>query len=160
MDQQQLYVKMTLHAWDVHIKRTNNILNDLTDEQLFQEIAPGKNRAIYLLGHLTAVHDGMLPIMGLGERLYPQLDEAFIKNPDRIVPDVPAAKALREGWINISTQLAELFNALPVGEWFQKHTLISDEEFLKEPHRNRLSVLINRTNHLAYHLGQLVLAKK
>jgi hypothetical protein len=29
----------------------------------------------------------------------------------------------------------------------------------KEPTRNKLSVLLNRTSHVAYHLGQLILAK-
>lgn len=160
MDQQQLYVKMALHAWDVHIKRTNSTFDSLTDEQLLQEIAPGKNRAIYLLGHLTAVHDGMLPLLALGERAYAQLDEAFISNPDRAVKDLPAVKDLRAWWTTTNEKLAGHFNSLPAADWFLKHTRISDEDFAKEPHRNRLSVLINRTNHMAYHLGQLVWAKK
>lgn len=157
---QHLFVKMAMHAWDVHIRRTNKLLEELSDEDLLQEIAPGKNRALYLLGHLTAVHDGMLPILGLGVRQYPQLDEAFIKNPDRAVTELPTAEQLREWWHNINSQLAVHFSSLQPAEWFQKHTLITQEEFEQEPHRNRLSVLINRTNHLSYHLGQLVLLKK
>lgn len=160
MGQQQLFVKMAMHAWDVHIRRTNKLLDELSDEDLLQEIAPGKNRALYLLGHLTAVHDGMLPILGLGERQYPQLDEAFIKNPDRTVTELPSAGELREWWSNINSQLAVHFNNMQPAEWFQKHSLISAEDFENEPHRNKLSVLINRTNHLSYHLGQLVLLKK
>jgi len=34
---------------------------------------------------------------------------------------------------------------------------VSDEDFSKEPHRNKLNVIINRTNHMSYHLGQLIL---
>jgi hypothetical protein len=30
----------------------------------------------------------------------------------------------------------------------------------KEPHRNKLNLLMNRTNHLSYHLGQLVLLQQ
>jgi len=82
MDQQNLFVKMGLQAWEINTKRATALFSGFTDEGLFQEIAPGKNRVIYLLGHLTAVHDRMLPLLGLGERLYPQLDEAFISNPD------------------------------------------------------------------------------
>jgi len=37
--------------------------------QLEQQVAPGKNRLIYLWGHLTAVNDGLLPLLGIGERL-------------------------------------------------------------------------------------------
>jgi hypothetical protein len=44
-------------------------------------------------------------------------------------------------------------------QWLEKHTSVSDEDFAKEPHRNKLSVLISRTNHLANHIGQLLFLK-
>ena len=47
--------------------------------------------------------------------------------------------------------------ALPAAEWFTRHANISEADFPKEPHRNRLNVLLSRTSHLAYHRGQLVL---
>ncbi len=160
MTQQELFVKMALHAWDINTQRTVKAFDGFTDEALFTEIAPGKNRVIYLLGHITAVHDMMLPLLGLGDRLYPQLDEAFITNPDKAVKEIPSPAQLRKYWANINEVLSSKFNSLTATEWFQKHTSISGEDFVKEPHRNKLSVLLNRTNHLSYHLGQLVLAKK
>ena len=42
-------------------------LDSLSDEQLQKEIAPGKNRGIYILGHLIAVHDDMLAILNWAE---------------------------------------------------------------------------------------------
>ena len=42
-------------------------------------------------------------------------------------------------------------------EWFTRHANITEADFPKEPHRNRLNVLLSRTNHLAYHRGQMVL---
>jgi hypothetical protein len=36
---------------------------------------------------------------------------------------------------------------------------MTDEDFAKNPARNKLSVLLNRTSHVAYHLGQMLLAK-
>ena len=42
-------------------------------------------------------------------------------------------------------------------EWFTRHANFSEADFPKVPHRNRLNVVISRTNHLAYHRGQLVL---
>jgi hypothetical protein len=160
MTQQELFVKMALHAWDVHTKRTMAAFNGLSDEELYLEIAPGKNRVIYLLGHLTAVHDMMQPLLGLGNRLYPQLDEAFITHSDKAIKNLPPPTELREYWANINEVLTAQFISLSPEEWFQKHNIMTDEDFIKEPHRNKLSVLINRTNHLAYHLGQLVLVKK
>jgi hypothetical protein len=48
---------------------------------------------------------------------------------------------------------------LQPAEWFNRHTVVSEADFEKEPHRNKLNLLINRTNHLSYHLGQLIYLK-
>lgn len=52
---------------------TNKIFDNLSDEQLMHEVSPGRNRGIYLLGHLTAVHDLMLPLLRFGEAKYPRV---------------------------------------------------------------------------------------
>ncbi len=59
MNHEELYVKIVRGNWDTNIKRVDALLSALSDAQLEEEIAPGKNRGIYLLGHLTAVHDGL-----------------------------------------------------------------------------------------------------
>ncbi len=160
MNRDDLFVKMVLHAWDQHIKRASKAFDGFTDEELFTEIAPGKNRIIYLLGHLTVVHDMMLPLLGLGERNYPELDDIFLKNPDRFTDNLPTVQELRIYWRDINVILAGFFKTLPVDEWFSRHTMMSDEDFAKEPNRNKLSVVITRTNHVAMHLGQILLVKK
>jgi hypothetical protein len=159
MEQQQLFTQMALSAWETQINRTDKFLDSLSDEALLKEIAPGKNRIIYLLGHLLAVNDAMITLLGLGERSYAHLDEAFIKNPDKSGLDMPEASVLRNDWKKSNAQLSALFNQLPPEDWFLKHTAMTDEDFAKTPSRNRLSVLLNRTGHVAYHLGQMVLAK-
>jgi uncharacterized damage-inducible protein DinB len=160
MDQQELFVKMALQAWEINSKRITAVFNKLTDEELLQEIAPGRNRVIYLLGHLTAVNDSMLTLLGFGNKEFPQLEEIFLSKPDRAVAELPPAKTLREYWTKSSETLAAHFARLSAAEWFQRHTSMTDEDLVKEPHRNRLAVLISRTNHLSFHLGQLVLVKK
>jgi uncharacterized damage-inducible protein DinB len=159
-DQKEVMIKMALDAWNGQLSRTDKLFNSLSDDDLKKEAAPGRNSATYLLGHLTAVHDSMFPLMGFGEKLYPQLEEVFIKNPDKSGLEKPAAKDLRNEWKTVNEKLAERINALTPDEWFQKHTSVSEEDFKKEPHRNRLNVLISRTNHLAYHLGQLTFLSK
>jgi len=159
MNQQELFISMALQAWHLQVKRATAIFDSFTDEGLNLEIAPGKNRVIYLLGHLTAVNDMMLPLLGLAERKYPQLEEAFIKQPDKAVSDVPSAAELRKYWTDSNALISNTFASLPTEEWFKKHNAVSEEDFAKEPHRNRLNVLLNRMNHLAYHVGQLVLIK-
>lgn len=158
--EQEVFIKIGLDAWNIYVERTNKLFESLTDEQLQQQVAPNRNTALYLLGHLTAVHDGMLPLLGFRDRLYPSLQEVFIKNPDRSGLEKPAASLLRQYWKEVNETLAGHFSKLTADEWFQKHNSVSAEDFLKEPHRNRLNVLVNRTNHLASHYGQLVFLKK
>jgi len=159
-DPQQLFVNMALDAWNIQIDRTNKLFNSLSDDQLAQEVAPGRNSGIYLLGHLTAVHDALFPLLGLGEKLYPQLEEVFIKHPDKSGLEKPATNELRRCWNDVNEKLQKRFNNFSIEEWFQRHTAISEADFEKEPHRNRLNVLLNRTSHLANHLGQLIFLKK
>ena len=160
VDQQQLFVKMALDAWYIQVDRTNKLFNALSDDQLKQEVAPGRNTGVYLLGHLTAVHDALFPLLGVGEKLYPQLEEIFIKNPDKAVLARPETKDLREYWAAVNNKLEKHFNSFTIDEWFQRHMAVSESEFEKEPHRNRLNVVLNRTGHLANHLGQLTFLKK
>lgn len=132
----------------------------MTDEQLQKEIAPGKNRGIYLLGHLIAVHDAMLPLLHLGEKEHPELFEVFVKSPDKSVEIVPSPEELRALWKSQLKTLAPKLESLSTDEWFEKHTSISDEDFEKEPHRNKLNIILTRTTHLAYHVGQLALLQQ
>jgi hypothetical protein len=36
---------------------------------------------------------------------------------------------------------------------------VSDEDFAKDPTRNRLAIVMNRTSHASYHSGQAILAQ-
>lgn len=158
-DQEKLFIKMAMDAWNIQIDRTTKLINALTDEQLQREVSPGRNTGIYLVGHLTAVHDSLFTLLGLGERLYPQLDEIFVKNTDKSGLAKPRPEELRTYWNSVNQKLDEHFNSFSMHDWLQKHTAISDEDFQKEPHRNRLNVLLNRTGHLANHLGQMIFLK-
>jgi DinB superfamily len=160
MTQQELIIKMALDAWNTHISRTDKLFNEFTDEQLQNEVSPGRNTGVYLLGHLTAVHDALFPFFGLGEKLYPLLENVFIKNPDKSGLEKPAVKDLRSYWTEVNKKLSVHFSGFTPDEWFQKHAAVTGADFEKEPHRNKLNVLINRTNHLASHLGQLLFLKK
>jgi hypothetical protein len=159
MTTNQITVKMIFDRWNSLIKNVDTWLNSVTDEQLQKEIAPGKNRGIYLLGHLIAVHDDMIRLLDLGDKLYPELYETFIKSPDKSVSEIPSAKELREYWSKQNEVLTQKFESLQPDQWFEKHTAVSAEEFANEPHRNKLNIIITRTSHLAYHNGQLVLIK-
>lgn len=159
MTTEHIAVKMLLDRWDGAISNCDKLLNALTDEQLEREIAPGKNRGIYLLGHLIAVHDDMLRLMDLGEKVYPELFHPFIEAPDKTVTDLTSVTTLRHYWNDQKTDLRKRFDGLSDANWFEKHTAVSAEDFENEPHRNKLNILLTRTTHLTYHTGQLVLLK-
>jgi len=82
MTTDQLMIDTALASWRQAVAQASETFNSLTDDQFQREVAPGKNRVLYLLGHLTAVNDAMLTILGLGDRLHPELDAMFVKNPD------------------------------------------------------------------------------
>ena len=155
-----LAVQVAINSWRLVLERTNKALSNLTDDQLLKEVAPGKNRVIYLWGHLTAVHDAMFPILGLGERLHPELDAIFISSPDKAGAQLPPVGELRKYWDEVNSRLLSQFGSLSRDEWLQRHCSMSEEDYAKDPIRNRLAVLLSRTNHLSYHLGQITLALK
>ncbi len=150
-------IKQIINAWAAQNKAVTTFFNKYEDSVYYEEIAPGRNRAIYLLGHLISVSDGLLPMFGIGERLFPELEELFIKNPDRFFADIPSLADLKEKWETINVALTAHFNKMTPDEWLSRHTKVSEEDFAVDPLRNKLNVLISRTNHQSNHLGQLYL---
>ncbi len=155
-----LQTKIILDNWYSTVANTDKLLNSLTDEQLQGDVAPGRNSGVYLLGHLTAVHDRMLPLLGFEDQAYPHFNEVFLTSPDKSGKDMPQVSELRTCWTETNAKLDKHFKSLQPNEWLQRHTSVSEEDFAKEPHRNRLNVVIGRTTHLSSHLGQLLFLKK
>jgi hypothetical protein len=156
----KLSVQVAISSWRLIVQRVNKAFSNLTDDQLSREVAPGRNRLIYLWGHLTAVHDAMFPILGLGERLHPELDAIFVSSPDKADAQLPPVGELRKYWNEINDKLLSQFASLSEDEWLQRHNAVSEEDYAKDPTRNRLAVLLSRTNHMSYQLGQIALALK
>ena len=160
MSDKQQFVKMALDSWQGQVNAVDNILAKFSDQQLEEEISPSRNRGSYLLGHLTAVHDLMLPLLRFEESIYPELQPVYVDSPDRAITETPSVAQLRTQWPEVNARLRSHFNSLSAEDWFLRHGNISEEDFIKEPHRNRLNVLMGRTVHLAYHRGQLILLAK
>lgn len=155
-DQAELLVKTVIHNWNLQNQRLDSLLEQLSDEDLARETAPGRNTGNWLLGHLTAVNDGMLPLLGLRAKLYPWLQLIFIDNSDKSGLEFPSTADLRKFRKEVNAALTEYFNAMQVQDWTDRHQAVTEEDFQKEPHRNKIGMLINRTAHLSYHIGQLI----
>jgi hypothetical protein len=160
MPNEERFVSIALNSWKAYIERADKLFSSLSAEQINKEVAPGKNRLIYLLGHLTAVHDGMLPLLFLGPRLHPEMDESFVTNPDKATQKLPSAQDVLQAWTEVNTKLSAGIAAFKTEDWMQRHASVSEEDFAKEPLRNRFAILISRTGHLASHLGQAQLVAK
>jgi uncharacterized damage-inducible protein DinB len=159
MNSTQLIVKMVLDRWDASLKNFDKLLQSLSDAQFGKDIVPGKNRGIYILGHLIAVHDDMLRKLDMGEMQYLEMQKTFVESPDKTVTNLPSMVELRNRWKEQCELLNEKFSHLKAEDWLEKHTAVSEEDFKKEPHRNKLNIIITRTTHLAYHTGQVTLLK-
>lgn len=159
MTKEELLSVTALNSWKLTIGRFDQNLAALADEQLQKQVAPDKNRLFYLVGHLTAMHDRMFPLLGLGERLHSELDDVYITNRDRMLADPVSASDLRKAWSEVNSRLTTAFERFTPKDWLQKHAAVSDDDFSKDPTRNRFAVVMSRTNHASYHSGQAVLAK-
>ncbi|MCD6012710.1 MAG: hypothetical protein K0Q79_2572 [Flavipsychrobacter sp.] len=157
--QLNIAINVVLNSWNTILGMTIGVLDNVTDEDMMREVSLGRNTGIYLLGHLVAVHDRMLPLLGIGERKYPELDDIFLNTPDRSGKTMPPVQELRAKWLETNNALNTAFSAMQPIDWLSRHTSISEEDFAKQPHRNKLNVLASRTTHLAEHYGQLLFLK-
>ena len=160
MTPDQSIVASAVLAWKTQLERADKLFSGLGDEQLLKEVAPGKNRLVYLWGHLIAVHDAMLPLLDLGPRLHPELDVVFVTQADRKVAELPSAAELKRSWDEVNDRLLAGLGAFTAADWAQKHSVVSTQDFAANPLRNRLAILLSRTSHVAYHLGQAQLAPR
>src|ERR1700744_1730284 len=123
MTTEALLVDSALRGWKTNIDRADKFFSSLTEDELLQQVAPGKNRLIYLWGHLTAVHDALRPLLGLGVRLHPELEDVFIKSPDRAKP-VISGKEIKLQWEEINESLWNAFSQFSASDWVQRHTAV------------------------------------
>src|ERR1700736_459365 len=105
MTNEELFLAVALHGWKGNIERADKMFSGLSEEDRLKDGVPEKTRMIYLWGHLTAVHDAMLPLLGCGRRLHPEFDVAFISNPDRSRADIPSHEQVRGAWSVVNTKL-------------------------------------------------------
>ncbi|MDB5153870.1 MAG: DinB family protein [Mucilaginibacter sp.] len=157
--QENLIIDQCIKAWEQRITQATKLIDSLSEWAMDTEIAPGRNKVVYVIGHLLSVHDKLIEGMELGERKHADLDSLFLdpQQPDAKYPD---AAWIKENWNEQSKFLNEKFNQLTITDWLSKHAYVSAEDFALQPERNKLNLLLSRTSHLASHNGQLALVKK
>ncbi len=159
MSNEEIFIAGALAAWRSNLERADKVFTSLSIAGLEQQVAPGRNRLIYLWGHLSAMHDRMLEILAIAERVHPEFDAVFLTAPDRAT-ELPTVEVIHAWWVDVSSKLNEGIAKFSTSDWLAKHTAVSDADFAKEPLRNKFSILLTRTNHLSYHIGQTSLANR
>lgn len=154
----KLFVHMALTAWQTAITNAESFFNTMTSEQFTTPIAPGLNSPSWILTHLARTNDNLFELFGIGEPLFPEL--AKIQNNITDTSGVVMSmENLQQIFTAINFRLNLKFASMPTEDWFKKHNSVTAGDFKIEPHRNKLNVLIRRTNHLSHHIGQLSLVK-
>ncbi len=125
------YVALGLKVWKAQIDRADKLFGSLSSEEVLREIAPGRNRLLYLWGHLTAIHDAMLPLLGLRERLHPEFDVAFVSNPDKSRAGIPSHEQVRRAWNVVNAELWKGFEKMSWSDWVQRHSAVSEAPGLR-----------------------------
>lgn len=159
MEQYNFVIEQILNHWKGKVNQTTEIFKKIGAASAMEPVAPGKNTAIYLLGHLIAVHDRMFEALNLGERNYVAYEGLFL-TAQQSTDAYPDFETLLEQWIVLNDQLYGKFMQLSPGDWLKQHHYVSKSDFLLEPHRNKLSILLTRFTHIFHHGGQLALIKK
>lgn len=139
------YENLIFSAWLQQNRKISNIINRLSDEDLNKDIAPGRNSGLYLLGHLIASNDLLMPLLGFGNKMFPEYEKIFLCTPDKCIAKLPQASDLRAHWFALNDELRiSFFNMKKDQAGFGP--LLSNDKF---------SMLLYVINHQCYHLGQL-----
>jgi uncharacterized damage-inducible protein DinB len=148
-------VKQVINFWLAQNKAINDFFTKHENDVYLKEVAPGRNSGIYLLAHLIATNDGMIPLLDLGDKLFPE-PEPLAKEAESAVTFKLSIDQLKKQRDKLNTELEIRVNTLSVSQWLERHTAVSAEDFLLDPTRNKLNILITRASHQNYHRGQLV----
>jgi hypothetical protein len=159
MSHEKTVVDLVLNQFEGKVQQTTAVFTTLGAKAAQITVAPDRNTVSYLLGHLVVVHDKLLEGLGLGERLYPEWDGLFL-TPQQDSPSYPTYEELLGAWQQVNATLGAGLATLSMADWLTKHAYVSDAEFAREPHRNKLNLLLSRTGHLFHHGGQLALVKR
>lgn len=146
-DQARLFTRIALNTWKATVGRFDDIVAASSDEELEREVTPGKSRLFYLIGHLTALHDRLLPVLGLGDRRHAELDEEFGEERDAHRATALSPRRVRQLWNEVNASLLASMERLTPEEWLEKPAVAVES--------NRLSVLLDWTDHVSLHSTQI-----
>lgn len=148
-----------LLQWDTYNNRMQKVLDSISNENFTRPVLPGANSPSWILGHLADTDDKLLELFGIRKRLYPELEKIYHHEKGTNQSGHLTKDELITKWKAILAELNGAFKAMSESDWHGRHTAVSEEDFKKEPHRNKLNVMLSRVSHKASHLGQVAMQK-
>lgn len=152
-------LEICLLQWNANNKRMMKVLETMSIEKYNTPLIQGGNTPGWILGHLVDTDDALLPLLGIGERKFPALENIYHHTRGANYQGHLTQQELLEKWKVISEELDKAFTRWSEGDWLAKHTAVNEDDFKKEPQRNRLNVMLSRVTHKASHLGQIAMIK-
>ncbi len=150
-------LQICLLQWDTYNRRMQKVIDTITDENFNQPMVPDGNSPSWLLGHLADTDDKLLELFGIGKRIYPELSTIYHHERNTNQRGHLPKDELSAKWKKIVTELDNAFKNMTEADWLARHLSVTEEEFKKEPHRNKLNVFLSRISHKASHLGQIAM---
>jgi hypothetical protein len=137
-----------------------HVLDTITEKGFHQPIVSGGNSPSWLLGHLADTDDALFEVLGIRQRMFPDLARIYHHERGTNQAGHLTIKELSGQWKIIIEELNRTLKSYSEQDWLSRHTVVSEEDFKKEPHRNKLNVILTRLTHKASHLGQIALQVK
>lgn len=149
-----------LLQWHTYNRRMQKVLDTIGEEDFIKPIIAGGNSPSWLLGHLADTDDALLELFGIRSRLFPELGQIYTHVRGTNQSGHLSKPELILKWNAILAELDRSFNSMSESDWHTRHRSVSEEDFKKEPHRNKLNVMLSRVTHKASHLGQIAMLVK
>lgn len=116
MTPEQALIDSALRSWRSNMDRAGKFFGSLTSDELELEVAPTRNRLVYIWGHRIAFNEGILPLFEFGPRRHPELDRLFVSRPDRAVSQILNGPDLNNIWTQLDAALRAEFQKLSPSE--------------------------------------------
>lgn len=149
-----------LIQWNTYNTRMQKVLDTIAPENFNKPIVLGGNTPSWLLGHLVDTDDKLLELFGISDRLFPELATIYHHERGANQSGHFSKDELTMKWQAVIAKLDAAFKSWRESDWHSKHTAVTEEDFKKEPHRNKLNVMLSRVTHKASHLGQIAMQSK
>ncbi len=153
-------LEICLLQWDVYNRRMQKAFEAISDENFNKPIVNGGNSPSWLLGHLADTDDALLELFGIRSRMFPELAKIYHHERGTNQTGHLSREELNIKWKAIIAELDRTFKSMSESDWHGRHMAVSEEDFKKEPHRNKLNVMLSRVTHKASHLGQIDMQEK